>query len=170
MELAGVILLRDHASPLATNESGSRFLQAPEWSRIQEELRHRTQNGADGAVFAFARTHGQPPWIIWLTKLSDGSVTLKGWYLCCIFDSERRTEVSLGVLREAFRLTHAELRLVEQLLLGKTPAEAAQALGVTIHTIRTYLKRLYHKVGARTQATLVRTLIQASSLPVLLAA
>ncbi len=76
----------------------------------------------------------------------------------------------MGMLREAFRFTRAEMRLVEQILLGKTPAEAAEALGVTIHTVRTYLKRLYHKVGARSQATLVRKLIQASSLPVLLAA
>lgn len=170
MELAGVILLRDHASPLAANESGSRVLQSPEWLKIQEELRRRTQDASDGTVFAFARAHGQSPWIVWLTKLSEGSVTLKGWYLCCIFDSERRPEASLGMLREAFRLTHAEMRLVEQILLGRTPAEAAEALGVTIHTVRTYLKRLYHKVGARSQASLVRALIQASSLPVLLAA
>jgi len=46
------------------------------------------------------------------------------------------------------------------MIAGKTPAEAAVAIGVTIHTVRTYLKRLYHKVGVRTQATLVRTLLQ----------
>ncbi len=170
MELAGVILLGDDASPLAANEFGACVLRSTEWPRMREEIRHRLHRGHDGSVFAFSRLRGQAPWIIWLTRLAESSGYTNGWRLCCVFDSERRPEACLGMLREAFRLTQAELRLVEQILQGKSPAEAAEALGVTIHTVRTYLKRLYHKVGARSQASLMRTLIQASSLPVLLAA
>lgn len=76
----------------------------------------------------------------------------------------------MGMLRELYAFTRAKMRLVEQILLGKTPGEAAEALGVTIRTVRTYLKGLYHKAGARCQAALVRKLIQASSSPVLPAA
>lgn len=50
-------------------------------------------------------------------------------------------------------------------MLGRTPKEAAEELGVTIHTVRTYLKRLYIKLGVKSQAMLVRKLMQAASLP-----
>lgn len=170
MELAGVVLLCDGASPLAANAYGAVLLESQDWPKIHAEIRSRLQPGSGGAVFALARMKGQAPWIVWLTRLSGRPAGSRGWHLCCIFDFERQPDVVMGMLREAFRFTRAEMRLVEQILLGKTPAEAAEALGVTIHTVRTYLKRLYHKVGARSQATLVRKLIQASSLPVLLAA
>ena len=63
---------------------------------------------------------------------------------------ERRTR-----LQQRFQFTVAELRLVEVLLDGKRPDLAAEELGVTIHTVRTYLKRLYRKLGVHSQATLV---------------
>jgi DNA-binding CsgD family transcriptional regulator len=72
-------------------------------------------------------------------------------------------ETSRACLLAAYRFTRAEMRLVEQLLAGHTPAEAAQELGVTIHTVRTYLKRLYQKVGVKSQATLIRRLYQVST-------
>jgi DNA-binding CsgD family transcriptional regulator len=170
MEIAGVVLLCDGASPLAANAYGAGLLESQDWPRMHAEIRNRLRPDSGGAVFGLARMKGQAPWIVWLTRLSERPAGPNGWHLCFVFDFERQPDVAMGVLREAFRLTRAEMRLVEQILLGKTPAEAAEALGVTIHTVRTYLKRLYHKVGARSQATLVRKLIQASSLPVLLAA
>jgi DNA-binding CsgD family transcriptional regulator len=58
-------------------------------------------------------------------------------------------------LLESWDLTAAELRLAEAMLDGKRPSAAAESLGVTIHTVRTYLKRLYRKLGVHSQATLV---------------
>lgn len=60
-----------------------------------------------------------------------------------------------------FDFTAAELRLVELVLDGRRPQSAAEELGITIHTVRTYLKRLYRKVGVRSQATLVCALNKA---------
>lgn len=70
-------------------------------------------------------------------------------------------EARRRILVQRYRMTPAELRLAEQLLDGMTAAAAAQNLEVSIHTVRTYLKRLYQKTGARTQALLVRALMQA---------
>lgn len=64
------------------------------------------------------------------------------------------------MLVQRFRMTPAEVRLAEAVVDGCTPAMAAERLGVTIHTVRTYLKRLYQKTGSRNQAGLVRTLLQ----------
>lgn len=58
-------------------------------------------------------------------------------------------------LVDKYKFTPAELRLAEAILDGKRPEEAAKALEVTIHTVRTYLKRLYHKLGVHSQSALV---------------
>jgi DNA-binding CsgD family transcriptional regulator len=70
-------------------------------------------------------------------------------------------EARRRMLVQRYRMTPAEVRLAEQLLDGMTAAMAAQSLGVSIHTVRTYLKRLYQKTGVRNQALLMRTLLQA---------
>jgi DNA-binding CsgD family transcriptional regulator len=81
--------------------------------------------------------------------------------LVTIFDPAEREEMHRNILASMFRFTPAEVRLAEQVILGASPAQAAEALGVTIHTVRTYLKRLYHKAGVRTQSALVCTLLKA---------
>lgn len=113
---------------------------------------------------------GKLPFLAWVTPLTNGREGLS-YHVMTIYDPERSSELSRACLVAAYRFTKAELRLVEQLLQGRVPAEAAEALGVTIHTVRTYLKRLYQKVGVRSQATLVRKLFQVSlsSMPVELA-
>lgn len=104
---------------------------------------------------------GRAPYLAWITPLTNGGDG-PAYKVMTIYDPERNSELSRTYLATAYRFTKAELRLVDQLLQGHTPAEAAEALGVTIHTVRTYLKRLYQKVGVRSQATLVRRLFQVS--------
>ena len=70
--------------------------------------------------------------------------------------AERRRRM----LVERYRMTVAEVRLAELLMDGVTPAGAAAKLEISIHTVRTYLKRLYNKVGVRAQAGLVRALLK----------
>lgn len=66
-------------------------------------------------------------------------------------------------LQERWAFTPAELRLAEVILDGMTPETAASALGVTIHTVRTYLKRLYRRAGVHSQATLICVLTKSLS-------
>lgn len=170
MELAAAVLLGKEAIPLAFNSSGARLIEMNEWTRFQSEIAARLRAAPDSVLFAVHRPKDRSPCLFWITRLTGFGRIPDDSYLCFVFDLERQPAIGSAVLKEAFRLTRAELRLSEQLLLGKTPAEAAAALGVTIHTVRTYLKRLYHKVGARSQATLVRKLMQAAAMPVLIAA
>ena len=52
-------------------------------------------------------------------------------------------------------LTGAESEVVSQLILGQAPAAIAVARGISVHTIRTHLKRAMAKAGVHTQAALV---------------
>lgn len=46
------------------------------------------------------------------------------------------------------------------LLQGKSPQEIADALGISMPTVRTHLQRLFEKTSADTQADLVRIVLQ----------
>ncbi len=119
-----------------------------------------SEDGA-GRLVQIERSAGQAPLLAWATPLVNGVPTPK-YRAVAIVDPARRQLAASAALEATFRFTKAEMRLAEQMMNGKSPAEAAQALGITIHTVRTYLKRLYHKAGVRTQATLVRRLLQAA--------
>jgi DNA-binding CsgD family transcriptional regulator len=94
------------------------------------------------------------------TWISNGrpDVGYAGIILCPL---GMKPEDRRGKLVKKFAFTPAELKLVELLLEGQRPQTAAVALGITIHTVRTYLKRLYRKVGVRSQSTLVCALNRA---------
>jgi DNA-binding CsgD family transcriptional regulator len=59
-------------------------------------------------------------------------------------------------LAKLFDLLPSEARLALALSRGMSIAEAAEQLGLTVQTARTYSKNIYAKMGARGQADLVR--------------
>jgi DNA-binding CsgD family transcriptional regulator len=61
-----------------------------------------------------------------------------------------------------WRLTAAEVRVVHYLAAGLTPTRIAHALGRSVHTIRTHLKRAIAKAGVNTQVALVARLYTAN--------
>jgi DNA-binding CsgD family transcriptional regulator len=50
-------------------------------------------------------------------------------------------------------------RLVATLAQGERLEDAARGLGVTLGTCRTYLKRVFHKMGVSRQADLMRLVL-----------
>lgn len=52
-------------------------------------------------------------------------------------------------------LTAAELRVVLKLAKGMSPSEIAASLGLSVHTIRTHLKRAMVKAAVHSQAALI---------------
>ena len=59
-------------------------------------------------------------------------------------------------LAQLFDLLPSEARLALALSRGMNITEAAEELGLTVQTARTYSKNIYAKMGARSQADLVR--------------
>jgi DNA-binding CsgD family transcriptional regulator len=62
--------------------------------------------------------------------------------------------VDMRVLSGLFDLTPAEAKLARSLATGASAEAAAEALGLSIQTVRTYLKRIMAKTGTRRQAEL----------------
>jgi len=68
------------------------------------------------------------------------------------------------LLASFYDLSDSEARLALALARGRTIAEAAAALRLTLETARNYSKRLYAKTGTRGQADLVRVVLDSVAL------
>lgn len=66
---------------------------------------------------------------------------------------------STVVLRTLYGLTDAEARLACAIASGRTPNEAASALGITVNTARWTLKQVFAKTGTRRQVELARLVL-----------
>ena len=64
------------------------------------------------------------------------------------------------IAAEAYNLTPAEARVAVALADGQTPAQIAKARSVALSTIKTQIKTAYVKMGIRSQAELVRRLLE----------
>ena len=106
-----------------------------------------------GQLMRIDCTSGRSPYLLWCTPLMGCSAE-QSHHVLTIYDPERAVAVSRASLEVFYRFTRAEMRLVEQLLQGRMPAQAAEALGVTIHTVRTFIRSMYDKlqVHSRTEA------------------
>ena len=61
----------------------------------------------------------------------------------------------VDAVAETFNLTPAEIRTLERLLGGSSPAEIADELGVALPTVRTHLSNIFAKTGTARQLELV---------------
>lgn len=68
---------------------------------------------------------------------------------------------AIEVLGQAYGLTGAELRVLLGLADDATPADIAQRYGIAASTVRTHLKSLFAKTGAKRQKDLVKLLLSA---------
>ena len=60
-----------------------------------------------------------------------------------------------AAIPQSWTLTDSERRVVCGLVAGLRPAEIAASLGLSVHTIRTHLKRAMVKAEVHSQAALV---------------
>jgi len=60
------------------------------------------------------------------------------------------------ILKSAYGLTPAELRVLALLIGGRTSADIAGELGVTTRTVKAHLQKLFRKTGVARQSDLVR--------------
>ncbi len=82
-----------------------------------------------------------------------------GAALIIVRDPGARPLAGLAILQQLHGLTPAEARIATALADGHTVGDIAGLLSITPNTIRTHLKRIFHKTETRTQAQLVRVLL-----------
>ena len=76
--------------------------------------------------------------------------------LCAVFVSRRGEQppMAFDILRSLFDLTVSEARVALLVAKGDGPKGIAEALGVSVHTVRTHLKHCFAKTGSPDQTAL----------------
>ena len=78
----------------------------------------------------------------------------------CVTDLEAAVSLPEQRLRDLFGLTPAETRVALALFDGLSSADAATSLGVSFHTVRNQLVRIFEKTGTSRQTELVRLMMR----------
>jgi DNA-binding CsgD family transcriptional regulator len=75
------------------------------------------------------------------------------------FNDDQIVKQRISIAQGIFGLTEAQAQLALLLAQGHDLATSSEKLGVSINTIKTHLKRIFDKTGARSQSALVGTLL-----------
>lgn len=89
---------------------------------------------------------------------------LVGRLIGVMCEVQARGEDDEGLAETAFSLTRAEARVVARIARGQTSPEAARALGLRPETVKTHMKAVLQKTGARGAKDLARLLVEAREL------
>jgi len=114
--------------------------------------------GAIGGAMALARPRGHP---LTLTVFPIRLAALEACVAAALFinDPDLFPRIDFGNLARLYGLTAAERRLAVLFLKGKMLSDAAELLGVSVHTVRSQLKSILHKTGVSRQSELVKLLL-----------
>ena len=74
--------------------------------------------------------------------------------------SARKNAALAAALKSRFALSGAETDIALALADGKDIAQIGRSRRVTVHTIRSQLKAVFHKTGVRSQAQLVALVLK----------
>jgi DNA-binding CsgD family transcriptional regulator len=110
---------------------------------------------------AVAAADDQPPCVMHLLPLRRQARDVFGWdgVLILLAEAANASIPGADLLRLLFDLTPAEAKLTRRLLEGWSPVDAASALGISEHTARTHLRRVFAKTGVTRQTELTRLLL-----------
>jgi DNA-binding CsgD family transcriptional regulator len=79
--------------------------------------------------------------------------------LLVVYDPEVSIEAVESVLSRMYDLTPAEAKVAVHIAKGRSPAEAADRLGISQDTVRTHLKRIFNKTGTNRQSELITLIV-----------
>ena len=128
-------------------------------SRVRAALLELAGERGDGAalrVIRVRRASGKADHVLILMALRSEAVSLPVRIQIKVLDPTAHCAVPCEVFRLIYRLTKAECRLLEVLMAGLSPKEAAEQFEVSANTVRSQLKAIYLKTGVHRQVDLLR--------------
>jgi DNA-binding CsgD family transcriptional regulator len=114
------------------------------------------KTGVAAGHMVIGRGDGRPAYVLTVAPLHpDLAIGDRPLAMIVIIDPERHSP-SDSELVELFGFSSAEARLAAALMTGKTLTEIAAAFGLRVPTLRTQLRSILKKVGAKRQSDLIR--------------
>lgn len=175
----GVIVTDDASKVIFMNPSGAEFVSQndglsvdhgqtlraaslEDTAKLQALIRDLTDGNPHGdrQAIALRRPSMVMPYSIRAELVdgeSDGETGPR--VMLFIMDPEKLPRVLPEIIGPLFDLTRSESRLAAEIASGATLDMAAENLGLTVSTVRTYLKQIFLKTGTSRQAELVRLIL-----------
>jgi len=179
----GVIVVDGDPKVVFTNKQGAEFLaardglvigpsglvrtnQIKESAELSRLIKLAIENGEAGLPHALSvtREESDRALSVVVAPLPNGNAGARVAVLL-VSAPEMQPLPSVETVARLFDLTDAEARLAVALSEGHRIEDAAEILGITVSSARTYLKRVFSKTEVTRQAELVRLILAA---PVLL--
>ncbi len=120
-------------------------------------------SNAPARALAVTRNHEDRPLSVVISPLATNAGAPPVAVLL-VSDPDRQALPTAETIARLFDLTEAEARLTIALGEGLRIEDAAERLGITLSSARTYLKRIFNKTGITRQAELVRLVLAAPAL------
>ena len=96
-------------------------------------------------------------WCLRIFELNGGVIDADTRYAALIdpIGNPQSGNLDLQKVKGLFRLSKREADVVEELVSGRTDKEIAQQLGISVETVRAYLKSVRAKLGVSTRTAIV---------------
>ena len=75
-----------------------------------------------------------------------------------VYERHRPRSIAQSLLQQLYDLTPSESATAAHLFRGLRPTQVAEALGISVHTVRSHAKRVFTKCHVKSQSELVRLL------------
>jgi DNA-binding CsgD family transcriptional regulator/PAS domain-containing protein len=124
-----------------------------------------TGRGAPFCRFDVARPSRRPPYRLLLIMAVPSSAAIP-LDLCqsaaaiLIVNTEAGRELDPGILGQLFSLTPAEARVTAKLGVGLSAEEIAAQMGLSLETVRTYIRHILSKTGTGRQGELIALVLR----------
>ncbi len=173
----GIFLLDQRGFVIYLNRAAEQIIQAEDglyWKRGElvgardadtSRLRRTLWDGS-GKLCALSRPSSRRPLVTRAVSIDAASADRlqeSGATRTLLFvrDPDKTGHNDFDLIAATLGLTRREARLAALLAGGRSIAEAADEIGITIGNARTHLKRIFNKTDTHRQAELVRVLFQA---------
>jgi DNA-binding CsgD family transcriptional regulator len=167
LDSVGRVLDTNHlAQRILANSSGlfvrnSRlcFADAGLHERFDRLLRANSRVGSGAAALAVCiKREGAAPHRVLISLFQPTGEGASVKFVALIYAPDEQREISLDVLVQLYGLTRAQADVARKLYAGYSVEETADALDLSLNTVRSHLKQIFSKCEVQSQAELLHTL------------
>jgi DNA-binding CsgD family transcriptional regulator len=130
--------------------------------RLSRMLAQRSPSGADrtAVIAAQIRRSGGASYRVVVSAVPPDADAREVAYVALIYAPNEQRDISTAVLRELYGLTPAQTHVARSLFAGRSVEETADALDLSLNTVRTHLKQIFTRCEVQSQAELLHLLAQ----------